>query len=563
MKKMFALVLAVLMVLSLAACAKTPASSAAPASSASQTESKEEKPYYNKEGMPIVNDTITITCTGQEAYGPWSESMGIEFLKETTGILLQCESYNKEAWETQFTLKMSNGTLPDIVFAGFQDRADVNKWGQQGVFANWLDYADLMPNYMAYREREPKAAAYETAENGAVYGNTAVRSTDRGCVNDQTYLSLKWLKAVDKKVPTTQEELLDVLRAFKTGDPNGNGKADEIPVSSNDASGFRLNWVFRAGFGIYSTNTDFLVQADKDRKIYLADITDANKDYLKFMHQLYAEELMDNACFVQNDDEYMQKTKAENVGLWTSWNAIKGSTGRSDGDLYKDYAMYAGFTTKYTDEIIFPLYIKAAEGARTMINAKSKYIEACARLIDWGLYSTEGYTQWCNGKEGVTFEYIDDGLGNKVPNAEKFADLKTYTSVGQWQAYKVYLPGNAGGQAISKTDEIIDKMSNEELQKMVDENNTTYAATAYLELFVRNNKCEECFPFLVFTGEEREAMGTKQAEIAEYIKTMRVGFINGTVDIDAKWDEFCNTVKSMGAEDVIKIYQQAYDRYQG
>lgn len=562
MKKMFTLVLAVLMVLSLAACAKTPASSAAPASSASQTESKEEKPYYNKEGMPIVNDTITITCTGSEAFGPWSESMGIEFLKETTGILLQCESYNKEAWDTQFTLKMSNGTLPDIVFAAFQDRADVNKWGQQGVFANWLDYADLMPNFMAYREREPKAAAYETAENGAVYGNTAVRSTDRSCINDQTYISLKWLKAVGKKVPTTQEELLDVLRAFKTGDPNGNGKADEIPVSSNDASGFRLNWVFRAGFGIYSTNTDFLVQADKDRKIYLADITDANKDYLKFMRQLYEEELMDNACFVQNDDEYMQKTKAENVGLWTSWNALQGSTGRSDGDLYKDYAMYAGFTTKYTDEIIFPLYIKAAEGARTMINAKSKYIEACARLIDWGLYSAEGGTQWGYGKEGVTFEYVDDGAGNKVPKADKFADLKTYPSEMQWRRYKVFLPGNAGGYVLSTKDKIVSEMSKEELQKQLD-TNSVYGAAAFAELFVRNNKCEECFPFLVFTGEEREAMGTKQAEIAEYIKTMRVGFINGTVDIDAKWDEFCNTVKSMGAEDVIKIYQQAYDRYQG
>ena len=562
MKKMFALVLAVLMVLSLAACAKTPASSTAPASSTT-TESKDEKPYYNKTGMPIVNDAITITCTGSEAYGPWTESMGLEFLKETTGIILQCESYNKEAWETQFTLKMSNGTLPDIVFAAFQDRADVNKWGQQGVFANWLDYADLMPNFMAYREREPKAAAYETAENGAVYGNTAVRSNDRDCINDQTYINTKWLKAVGKEVPTTQEELLDVLRAFKTGDPNGNGKADEIPVSVNDSSGFRLNWVFRAGYGIYSTNYDFLVQADKDNKIYLADITDANKDYFKFMHQLFEEELLDNECFVQTDDQFIQKSKEERVGLWTSWNGLLGSTGRTDGDVWKDYAMYAGFTTKYTDEIIFPLYIKAAEGARTMINAKSQYIEACARLIDWGLYSLDGSTQWYYGKEGASFEYVDDGLGNKVPNADKFADLKTYTSVTQWRQYKVMLPDNAGGQEMTVTNEVIDKMSNEELQKMVDENNASYASGAYSELFIRNNKCEECFPFLVFTGDEREAMGTKQAEIAEYIKTMRVGFINGTVDIDAKWDEFCNTVKSMGADDIIKIYQQAYDRYQG
>ena len=32
-------------------------------------------------------------------------------------------------------------------------------------------------------------------------------------------------------MPTTTEELKEVLIAFKTDDPNGNGKADEIPLS--------------------------------------------------------------------------------------------------------------------------------------------------------------------------------------------------------------------------------------------------------------------------------------------------------------------------------------------
>ena len=31
-------------------------------------------------------------------------------------------------------------------------------------------------------------------------------------------------------MPTTTEEFYEVLKAFKTQDPNGNGKADEIPL---------------------------------------------------------------------------------------------------------------------------------------------------------------------------------------------------------------------------------------------------------------------------------------------------------------------------------------------
>lgn len=43
-----------------------------------------------------------------------------------------------------------------------------------------------------------------------------------------------WLDKLGLEMPTTQEELVEVLRAFKTGDPNGNGIADEIPTGGRE-----------------------------------------------------------------------------------------------------------------------------------------------------------------------------------------------------------------------------------------------------------------------------------------------------------------------------------------
>ena len=43
-------------------------------------------------------------------------------------------------------------------------------------------------------------------------------------------INTDWLEAVDMEVPTTLDEFKDVLVAFKTKDPNGNGQADEIPL---------------------------------------------------------------------------------------------------------------------------------------------------------------------------------------------------------------------------------------------------------------------------------------------------------------------------------------------
>ena len=45
-----------------------------------------------------------------------------------------------------------------------------------------------------------------------------------GCINQD------WLDAVDMDIPTSLDELTEVLKAFKTQDPNGNGEQDEIPL---------------------------------------------------------------------------------------------------------------------------------------------------------------------------------------------------------------------------------------------------------------------------------------------------------------------------------------------
>ena len=39
-----------------------------------------------------------------------------------------------------------------------------------------------------------------------------------------------WLDTLGLEMPTTQDEFVEVLRAFKNNDPNGNGVADEIPT---------------------------------------------------------------------------------------------------------------------------------------------------------------------------------------------------------------------------------------------------------------------------------------------------------------------------------------------
>jgi ABC-type maltose transport system permease subunit len=57
---------------------------------------------------------------------------------------------------------------------------------------------------------------------------------------NETSLFTEWLKNVNLPMPTTTEEFKKVLQAFKTQDPNKNGKADEWPLAG--ASSMNGGW---------------------------------------------------------------------------------------------------------------------------------------------------------------------------------------------------------------------------------------------------------------------------------------------------------------------------------
>ncbi|AET59366.1 sugar ABC transporter periplasmic protein [Paenibacillus terrae HPL-003] len=54
-------------------------------------------------------------------------------------------------------------------------------------------------------------------------GKEAIQSMD-----DLPWINVEWLNKLGLSMPTTTKELKQVLIAFKTKDPNGNGQADEI-----------------------------------------------------------------------------------------------------------------------------------------------------------------------------------------------------------------------------------------------------------------------------------------------------------------------------------------------
>ena len=67
--------------------------------------------------------------------------------------------------------------------------------------------------------------------------------------------------------------------------------------------------------------------------------------------------------------------------------------------------------------------------------------------------------------------------------------------------------------------------------------------------------------YLNFTEEQQYILDNKWTEIDTYVKKMRIEFMTGVTDIESGWDTYLETLKRMGIEEVVAVYQEAYDAY--
>ena len=79
----------------------------------------------------------------------------------------------------------------------------------------------------------------------------------------------------------------------------------------------------------------------------------------------------------------------------------------------------------------------------------------------------------------------------------------------------------------------------------------------------RNGSNEDwwCLPVLSATAEETEDFTDLNSAISTYCGEMYFKFITGEVDLEKGWDEYIDTLKGMGVEDLIAIKQAQLDRF--
>ena len=254
-------------------------------------------------------------------------------LEEKTNVHINWRTIQSDQWGDKIALEMANlSTMPDFVFnADFSD-TDLLKYARQGVVINLEEYIDkYMPNLTKVFEQAPEYRTMCTDVDGHIwalpwieqlgYEKTAIQT-----VGYMSFINTGWLEFLGLDMPKTTDEFEAVLVAFRDNaaklKEHFGIDGDIIPMSCimNDGDNDPCILINGFGEGYGDPDRGRHIAVTDDRKVISVATTEGFKKGIAWLHELYAQGLIDPEAFTQEWSTYVAKGKSGRYGVCFTWD---------------------------------------------------------------------------------------------------------------------------------------------------------------------------------------------------------------------------------------------------
>lgn len=420
----------------------------------------------------------------------------------------------------------SGQDLPDIV--QLPDLDPQQTYLSSGMFVALDEHFDIMPNYKKFLDANPVIKALLTASDGHIYYVPQTVVTDS--YQPVMMYNMPWIEKLGIEPPKTLDAFVEMLRAFRDQDMNGNGDTtDEIPMSVQSSF---LPYMFGPAFGLDLVSGFY---ADEDGTVHYAQAEpEKYKAYLSFLNGLYEEGLLEVEFASLNRDQITSRFANDTTGVtydfsWQMSTLYSAQYPNYDGEtgiivgvppLSGEYEGYYVGRTPFSS--IFG------------VNAKAADVELAVKFLDYAM-SEEAQDLYVWGMEGLTYEVDADGNRHYLPRCTE--DTIWYQGLG------INAPCMPSQQSAEATGVLLADWH----VQAVKENEMPYNRVP--------------FPSTYATSEEASIVSMYLVDIQTYVDERAVAFICGYADIDTEFDSYIDTLKAMQIEEVLKVRQAQYDRY--
>lgn len=482
-----------------------------------------------------------------------------KFVEEKFNIKFKFDTTPPDGAKEKRQISLASGDYPDAyMLPGYIDQfsqADVLKYGKQGVLIPLNDLIDqYAPNIKAAMESDADLKAFNTAPDGNIYGLVAYSQCFHCSYPNKMWINTKWLDKLQLEMPKTPEEFKAVLKAFKTQDPNGNGIADEVPLSGSiEDFGVRVIPFLMNGF-VYDDDRNYLNLTDG--KVESAALKPEWKEGLNYIKSLYDEGLIDPGAFAQNAEAFKkigENGDSQILGAGAGMHPaifINIDAGNKNSADYNPVPPLTGPHGSYATHDGGGV----APGAKFVITNKASEEQQIAliKLVDY-MFTQEGQTNGASGMEGIDWRKPKEGevaLGEGVePQIATIpaTEGEAPRNAGWSGTAHFYMPKEYRDSFVQGTD-IYDSASYER---------RLYQAT----LLYQGHEPKELFPLWSVWVDQNEVdeVSILQTNLKSYIEQNALQFITGNKSLDKDWDAYVKGLKDLKIDRYLEILQKAYD----
>ena len=581
MKKMFALLLAIAMLLGLlsgcgsgstpevpASETNTAASSAPiskdasaieeeiPAAAESTVESAAEDPndyepqinfpgsdtaqlhYSNTYTLPVSEEGATITWMRNQLnlMGPLGE-LGLNSLQDLdaikelqnrTGITIEYTELDFWTAQEKMNIALASGDYPALI-------SDLSYTGgnlgalEDGIIVDLTDkLPELSPNYQYLIDSNPEIAPI-FRNDGKVL---CYQSPYENFVENQgLVIRQDWLDEQGLELPTTYDQMFETLRTFRDAYSTSTAIYFNADCVINGLIvGYDVA-VFSAG-GAATSLPYYAV----DGVVHCSLIEDGYRDYLKEMNKWYNEGLFNkdfgSIAYDPMGGELAELQANGTVGVWCT-------SGEGIGNITQDVSCVPNLVQNEGDMDHQTSTSLVTDSTNTYVTSCCEDVETAMKFLDY-LYSEDGILFYNYGFEGIDYE-LDEN------NTPKFTDavINNEYGVDVTNMLRIRRPYTlcSSLMILYATAEFNTNLKNEAWEVWSSNIDGAY----YIPSNVSMN------------AEETQTASYYVADIVTYASQMVPQFIAGDVSLD-EWDAFVAKLKEMNIEKCIEAEQSAYDR---
>ncbi|MBQ2952702.1 MAG: hypothetical protein IJE07_04025 [Clostridia bacterium] len=459
----------------------------------------------------------------------WKENLFFERMAALTGLTPELTQYTTQAeWASaKAAMLAGEAEMPDALFKAGLTPQETMAWYEAGKLIDLRPYLETYaPNLWALLEAHPEWLEAITLPDGAV---VALPYIDELQFNNAMWINEQWLRRYNLAMPTTAEELTTILRFFRNNDMNGNGdKDDEIPLT------FATLWDLRFlqhAFGINAN--DYYITANENGEVSEVLTSQANREFLTWLNQLWNEGLLDKSGFtgLRSVSSAPEESSEIVYGvMFASSPADLVHTSKVQQYVLLDPLVYGG------EQVYRDLTGDVIRGTFAITSACPE--ERIGTILSWVdvLYTEEGFILAAAGQAGEEFDYYDDGSWLWLDVSETLVNIILPSTT---------LHGDATTPGWASVD----------FQLRLDEDSTVHILRQLQRL-----RSIDSLPYpLVWLSEEDNARVNELIyHIGCYAEQQMVWFVAGDVPLnDETWAGFCQTVKDLGIDEMVGIFQNA------